>query len=554
MTAKQKVVQRRLILILLFPIIISGMGAAIAYIDAFQMFREYVIGGVIPDELVSSGRTGKELRLLEYRSLVDIDLEGFDKNLPADDMPSTILLNTMAAQSGLATLSVSIKPDYLLNRDSGLLPNYQERGRGWERPAYMSFFEEGKLRLASGVGLRVHGEKSRAARIKSFRLHFRELYGSADVSSDTFFEGVNDSLDSIIAHADVRNIRANQSVTAWQFMNPIAYQLAETIGCIAPDTKPVTFYINGDYQGLYVMTERITDSFLRRRFGHDNFVLARMKWDRTRGSTGLQKGSPQLYEDYLSWPSTVPAPMTVSAVEKMIDLDSLTNWMISILYVGATDPFQGAVILDETDPSARWQYVNWDMDHAFMDLYDQVLLDWEIDNFAGVSAILKSQTTRAIVFNRLRQESAEYRIRFLSRMVEVLNHVLTIEKVGEIIERYEHIAEQHTIDDTSFFYKIAEFTKMRPVALREQLDQYFGAGTAYLLTIENRSPDRITVDGYEIGSEYSGWYFADTPVRINTVSPGEMATQTLIVNGVEKSIGDNDFSFNLSRDTELLVR
>jgi hypothetical protein len=194
------------------------------------------------------------------------------------------------------------------------------------------------------------------------------------------------------------------------------------------------------------------------------------------------------------------------------------------------------------------------MDHAFMDLYDQVPLDWEIDNFTGISAILRSEAPRAIVFNRLRQESPKYRIKFLSRVVEVFNHVLTTEKVGKIIRGYEEIAEQLAMDDTSFFREIEEFTTFRPAALRKQLDQYFAAGTAYQLTIKNNLPAHITVDGYDIGANYSGWYFSDTPVTIGTSPSGEAAAQALVIDGQEEKFYDNDITLNLSRNTEIIIR
>lgn len=546
--------KHRLFSIIIFPILVSGLGFAIVRFDIFQEFRNHVSGVSIPSELVTSGRTGKELRLLEYRSLANVELEGFDKDLNADEMPSTSVLDQEAKNSGLPIVSLSIDPDYLLDADSGLLPNFSERGRSWERPAYISYFENKKLRLASGAGLRVHGEKSRAAPLKSFRVHFRELYGRPDVPSEIFFDGESGMLHSVIVHADVRNGIGAHSSLFWHFMNPIAYELAREIGCITPNTKVVKFYINGVYQGPYVLTEHISADFLKRRFGHDDFVVARMKWSQPLGGSGLLQGNPQLLEEYRSWPSSVPVPLTVSAVEEVIDLEGLTNWIISVLFVGATDPFQGAVILDETDPNARWQFINWDMDHAFMDLYNQVQPDWEIDNFTGVSAIFESKHPRAIVFNRLRQESPEYRKMFLSRFVEVLNHILTAEEVSAIIERYKKVARQFEMNDTLFLEKIEEFTRFRPTILRDQLDQYFDAGVAHRLIIINESGSPIIVDGHPISNYYSGWYFSDTPVNIRRSLSAGSTAQALVIDGQLNQLDDSGFTYSLSHDTEITVR
>ena len=545
--------QPRLVSIVIFPLIISGLGFAIAYLDIFKEFRKHVSGTAIPSELVTSGRTAKELRLLEYRSLANVDLEGFDKYLDADEMPSTKVLEQEAKVSGLPILSVSIDPDYLYGADAGLIPNSLKKGRNWERPAYFSYFENGKLRIASGAGLRVHGGKSRAGPVKSFRLHFRELFGRADVPSDIFFDGNSSALESVVIHKDYRKGRGDQSSITYHFINPIAYELARELGCITPDTKVVKYYINGVYQGPYVLTEHISRSFLTRRFGHDNFVLARVKGDGRRGKSGPVQGNPQLLYDYKSWASSVPAPLSMDAVAAVMDLDGLTNWIISVVYVGATDPFQGAVILDETARNARWRFINWDMDHGFRDVYDQVPLNWEIDNFTGRNAIFRSKNPRAIVFNRLRQESPEYRKRFLARFVEVLNHVLTAEKVRAIIENYKIIATQLEMDDTLFLQKMEEFAEFRPTILREQLDRHFDAGTAYRLTIANHSGASITVDGYPIGANYSGWYFSETPVSIGRSLAAESTTQTLNIDGHISQLNDRELTISLTRDTEITI-
>jgi hypothetical protein len=545
--------QRRLVSVVLFPFLISGLGFAIAYLDIFKEFRKHVSGTAIPSELVTSGRTAKELRLLEYRSLANVDLEGFDKYLDADEMPSTKVLEQEAKDSELPILSLSIDPDYLYGADAGLIPNSLKKGRNWERPAYFSYFENGRLRIASGAGLRVHGGKSRAAPIKSFRLHFRELYGRADVPSDIFFDGNSSALESVVIHNDSRQGRGDQSSITYDFINAIAYELARELGCITPDTKVVKYYINGVYQGPYVLTEHISRSFLKRRFGHDNFVLARVKGDGRPGKSGPVQGNPQLLYDYKSWASSVPAPLSMDAVAAVMDLDGLTNWIISVVYVGTTDPFQGAVILDETARNARWRFINWDMDHGFRDVYDQVPLNWEIDNFMGRNAIFRSKQPRAIVFNRLRQESPEYRKRFLARFVEVLNHVLTAEKVRAIIENYKIIATQLEMDDTLFLQKMEEFAEFRPTILREQLDQYFDAGAAYRLTIANYSGASITVDGYPIGANYSGWYFTETPVRIRRSLTTESTTQTLNVDGHVSQLNDREHTISLTRDTEITI-
>jgi len=549
-SALRQVVQPRLFTLFLVPILIGGVGLAVIYSDGFLGFRDYVGGRTIPDVLVKSGKTGTALRLFEYSSLADFELEGFDRDLAPKDMPSSKNLEAIALRTGLPTLSIVIDPNDLLDRDAGLIANYSKRGRRWERPAYVSYFENGELRFATGVGLRVHGGKSRAMLRKSFRLHFRELYGSSQFSSEVLFEGEGDPIRSIVVHNDVRS---KKNSAEWHFMNPLAYELAREIGCITPSTQPVQFYLNGVYQGPYVLTEHISAEYLKAHFGHVDFVFARMKANRPKGSPFVERGNRQLFDDFLNWAKTLPTPLKMSEVEEKIDLTNMTNWMISILYAGVTDPFQGAALLDETDPNARWFWINWDMDHAFRDRYDQVALPWEIDSFGGRAGVLKSKKPRSIIFDRLRRESPEYRIFFLIRITEVLNHILTPERVGQKVARYENTAISYGISDRTFLEVIKEYVKERPAALRRHLNTYFDAGNSYRLSISSRIPIDIRVDGYQVGDEYVGWYFADTPARIEIPELDRQLIGTWVVNGDEILMSQPNMELNLSSDTHVEI-
>ena len=45
----------------------------------------------------------------------------------------------------------------------------------------------------------------------------------------------------------------------WYFVNPLAYDIARRMGAIAPETKPVRFFVNGEYYGPFVLTERFDE-------------------------------------------------------------------------------------------------------------------------------------------------------------------------------------------------------------------------------------------------------------------------------------------------------
>ena len=415
-------------LVVAVPVLILVLGLAIDRFDLFHELREHVNSRAVPETLVRSGRTGRELRLLDYRPLAGISLEGFDSTLAPEELPSSTLVAEVARKSRLPTVSVVVDSDDLLNRETGLIANFDKRGRSWERPAYVSYFQAGDLVFGVGAGLRVHGGKSRDMTAKSFRLYFRQIYGSPSLSRNLIFGGASKPVKSLIIHNDIRTKYGKEVNKDWHFVNPIAYEIAKRIGCITPATKPVQFYLNGVYQGAYVLTERTTTpNFLVSRLGHDDFFLADTKSD--DGTSTLKQGSDTELRELNDWSRSAPAPLSMAEVAERVNLRNLTDWFISILYSGTTDPFQGMIARDRAGKDTRWFWTNWDMDHSFMDLYRQASVPWEIDTFTGRGGYIAKQDrdVRAVIFNRLRLESPEYRRYFLSRLVRVLNHELTPE-------------------------------------------------------------------------------------------------------------------------------
>ena len=422
--------------------------------EVFQSARSEVQKRSIPDSMLRLGKTGKVVRLFEYRSQVNVDLEGIDGGLAPEELPSSIIIAEVALNTGSPVISVVAEPEDLYHPDTGIIANPFKRGMGWERPAYVSYFEHGKLLFGSGVGLRVHGGRSRGHPKKSFRLVFREMYGEKSFGPGILFEGRGDPIRSLIVHNDLRSFSRNGAEEHWRFMNPLAYDIARRIGCLTPETKPVQFYLNGKYQGPYFLTEHLTEEYLKARFGHNQFIFARTK--KGKGSKVFKMGNREVYENFLAWPQRAESPFTLKKVAEKVDIDNLSRWFISVLYCGTTDPFQGPLLLDQARPNAKWFWINWDMDQSFMDFHMKVSKPWELDTFDDVLNNPWNKR-RTIILSRLQKESPEYREYFQELFTKVLNHKLTTSFLNSRIDYYEKVAIDFRVDDRQFIANYREY-------------------------------------------------------------------------------------------------
>ena len=169
------------------------------------------------------------------------DLEVVVQRSPAR-FPSSQVIPSSELARARSVLSVYTEARYLDGPDIGLHTNPLEVGRDWEHPATVSYFENGELRFASNIGLRLHGGLSRTGSpVQSYRLYFRRAYGSAQFRPGTLFDGKGDPMERLVVHND---LRMDQDGSWWHLVNPLAFDSARQVGGLAPETRPAAFVLN----------------------------------------------------------------------------------------------------------------------------------------------------------------------------------------------------------------------------------------------------------------------------------------------------------------------
>ena len=411
--------------------------------------------------------------------------------------PSSQAVPQAELARGGAVLSIYTQTDNLHDPDTGLLTNTTEVGREWERPATISFFEDGRLDFASSVGLRVHGGKSRTGSpVMSFRLYFRRKYGSVQFRPGRLFNGVGDPLTRLVVHND---LRADRDGEWWHLVNPLAFDIARQVGALAPATQPASVVLNGEPLGLYVLTEHVRRPFLISRFGHDDFDRA-TEQQRTRWMRDVTRRPSFTMADASAW----------------LDVESLTRWFVSVAFSATTDAFQAVMFRDRTQPDARWLWVNWDMDHSFMDLYADASSPARQDSFRET---LRQRAFESRVLRRLIEEDSEYRRYLADIFLDALNYQLTPSFLDERFRHYRETAERFGLGDARYLDVLEGFLEARPAFVRRLLVRHLDLEPLQPVQVESPATAVVRVNGHVVGSSFIGWYLPGTEVRVGLEAP-----------------------------------
>ena len=461
---------------------------------------------------------------------------------PAADFPSTTALPEEEIARGLPLIAIGIDPAHLYDPETGLLTHLQARGRAWERPARMSYYDEGRLVFASGVGLRLHGGASRLfSKHKSYRFYFRRQYGAAQFRPGVLFGGRVDPIRSLVLHNDVR---MDANGRPWHFVNPLAYDITTAAGALAAETKIARVFVNGELHGVYVITERLRDNMtpelLVPRFGHADFAADYNSWrELARQVSELQ-------------------PIRMDGVAAHIDIDNLTRWFISVLFCATEDNFQGPQLKDLSDPDGRWFFINWDMDHSFMDFNQQADVPWEHDTFRIVLERAgearrgwRDSEVRSIVLTTMLAEDAEYQAYFKRTFDEVMNHRLTREFLDERFAYYARMAQPFDVQGREYLETLQAFLTHRPAVLREQAEQYLNTRPSRSVTVRPGGPGRVLVDGHPIRAGFDGRYFPDARVRVEIAGAYHDAFDHWRVDGQPRRAGGP--AIEVVADHDLLI-
>ena len=289
---------------------------------------------------------------------------------------------------GCLVISLVTDPDNLLNYETGILTpgaiydewktseaaagilergeyweiqsNITQHGKDWERPCFLQFFE-GNRAPAIGVdaGMRITGNVSRIENQKSFNFYFRKSYGTKELEYE-LFEG--------IPQYNGFRLRAGGNNTNWiKFKDAFLMELVRDRAFTMMETRPAVLFINGEYWGPYLLSEKMSAETLRDHYGVDKDQIILMK------EGELEEGEDediQLYEELMSYADKdLTDPAIWEEFTRIMDVQSMADYCATRIYFGDADwrADKNDVLWRTRDDSyngGRWQYLLYDVEFS----------------------------------------------------------------------------------------------------------------------------------------------------------------------------------------------
>ena len=282
--------------------------------------------------------------------------------------------------------------------------NYRGKGRDWERTVRMdalSVSANGYVKelLSQDCGIRIQGNYSRAMLQKSFRLYAREEYGAKKFDYPFFGE---DHKAESFKHLVLRSGCSEGFTEQAKFGDAMLQDMsAEASGLPTQQTRPCIVYLNGEYWGLYILTEDYTEKYFEDVCGlaKDDAVLYKSygTGDCRLDEGEVPEGYDEMYyinelnafmdgfddlsdkDDYEAFCEVVDPDnvMQYFAVEIWLDNQDWpeTNWSL----------WRSKTVTDDDLADGRWRFILQDLDRCALNpgenmIEKKELLDTDSDN------------------------------------------------------------------------------------------------------------------------------------------------------------------------------
>lgn len=281
---------------------------------------------------------------------------GYDRKTLYGDMPIMLLAvdpaDLFGHEKGIYVLG-KVYEEWAAAQTEAFKPrnaqaNYTQRGKEWERPVTVTFLPgDGAKGFTQDMGLRIKGDASRLYPQKSLRLIAREEYGAKNIKYPIFPDNLRQADGKVVEKYKSFTLRNGGNDCDYaKIRDPYITRLAAGMNLDSAASMPCIAFINGEYWGLYTLTEEITANSIQYHYDIDSANVIIVKCGEVEDG---EDADIRLYEEMFDFiaKADMTDPANYKKAGELLALDSFADLCAVQLYTGNNDGI--------------FQYNNWQM-------------------------------------------------------------------------------------------------------------------------------------------------------------------------------------------------
>ena len=264
--------------------------------------------------------------------------------------------------------------------------NFKKSGREWEREAYIEVFDgDDTLEFASPCGIRIKGDRSRYYSQKSFNIYFRKDYGDKKEAGYDFFDSVKtqygDEPETVDSYKSISLRNGGNDTEYTKFRDSYLQSLLTGLDFGTQAQRPAVLFINGEYWGVYCLSEKWSKSMISSVYGVDGDEVVSYKGDLL--DEGVESDD-KLYKQLMSYQvKDLSDSENWNSFKEIVDIQSMADHYAAQTYIANEDfwPNRNSQIWRTRTgdgngeySDGRWRWLMYDTEYS-SGIYPAVQLD-----------------------------------------------------------------------------------------------------------------------------------------------------------------------------------
>jgi len=216
--------------------------------------------------------------------------------------------------------------------------NYSQRGSEWERPVTVQFLTaDGSEGFTQDMGIRIKGGVSRYFPQKSLRLIARDQYGPKQLKYPVFVDNLRaDETGLVETYKSITLRNGGNDSENTRLRDPFLQQLGDGLGFMIQASRPCVVFINGEYWGMYTLTEEYSDHAIENNYGVANQNVIIIKNGRVEDGV---ESDIEIYKEMYDFiaENDMTDPANYARACEMLDVPAFAQYCAYTLYINNTD-------------------------------------------------------------------------------------------------------------------------------------------------------------------------------------------------------------------------
>ena len=328
--------------------------------------------------------------------------------------------------------------------DTDNVCNYFCGGSEWEREASIAIFEDGKVTLEQNVGIRIKGSSTRNMQQKNFNVYARKKYGNNKIKSATLLPNNKDINGNKITEYDSFSLRcvSEEARVRDQFSTRL---IKDVKSQTTYDLKNSVLFLNGEFWGMYVITEKFSSKFFEDHYGIPKEDIVFIKEEE------IKEGSQEEYTNLINFmdlysQKDLSDSRNYEDVSNIFDIDSLIDHYAINLYLATFDwpnhnfglwKNNGNKIDGNEFSDGKWRFMTYDLDYTIGKTYADFggVQGYQYDMFRHMDRARNKAPTNLFV-SLLRND--EFKSKFKEVFEHYANSIMSTDKTNPLIQEYSN--------------------------------------------------------------------------------------------------------------------